>query len=124
MQRIQRKRVKGFKMPPNTQYVGRPTKWGNPVKVLAGCIYINAGYRRKILDPLVYYAQETANDVVELYKLILNGEQFKNPDLQYWSNQFKNYDIQELKDKNLACFCNLSLPCHVDVLIKKLSNKF
>jgi len=27
--RIQRKRTKGWKMPPNTVYVGRPTKWGN-----------------------------------------------------------------------------------------------
>lgn len=30
MKRIQRKRTKGWKMPPNTVYVGRPTKWGNP----------------------------------------------------------------------------------------------
>lgn len=28
--RIQRKRAKGWRMPPNTVYVGRPTKWGNP----------------------------------------------------------------------------------------------
>jgi hypothetical protein len=28
--RIQRKRTKGWCMPPNTIYVGRPTKWGNP----------------------------------------------------------------------------------------------
>ena len=29
-ERIQRKRSKGWRMPPNTVYVGRPTKWGNP----------------------------------------------------------------------------------------------
>lgn len=29
-QRIQRKRSKGWKMPPNTVYVGRPRIWGNP----------------------------------------------------------------------------------------------
>ena len=28
--RVQRKRTKGWKMPPNTVYVGRPTIWGNP----------------------------------------------------------------------------------------------
>jgi hypothetical protein len=33
--RIQRKRSKGWKMPPNTVYVGRPTKWGNPYSVAA-----------------------------------------------------------------------------------------
>lgn len=29
-ERIQRMRTKGWKMPPNSVYVGRPTKWGNP----------------------------------------------------------------------------------------------
>jgi hypothetical protein len=33
VKRIQRKRSKGWKMPPNTVYVGRPTKWGNPYKI-------------------------------------------------------------------------------------------
>jgi hypothetical protein len=31
--RIHRKRSKGWKMPENTVYVGRPTKWGNPFVV-------------------------------------------------------------------------------------------
>lgn len=31
--RIQRLRTRGFKMPENTVYVGRPTKWGNPYPV-------------------------------------------------------------------------------------------
>lgn len=30
--RIQRKRTRGWKMPPNTVYVGRPTVWGNKFK--------------------------------------------------------------------------------------------
>ncbi|NDC16182.1 MAG: DUF4326 domain-containing protein [Synechococcaceae bacterium WB9_2_170] len=29
-ERIQRRRTAGWRMPPNTIYVGRPTKWGNP----------------------------------------------------------------------------------------------
>lgn len=28
--RIQRKRIKGWRMPEGAVYVGRPTKWGNP----------------------------------------------------------------------------------------------
>lgn len=35
--RIQRKRSKGWKNPPNTVYVGRPSKWGNPYKANATC---------------------------------------------------------------------------------------
>lgn len=29
MKRVQRQRTKGWRMPPNTVYVGRPSKWGN-----------------------------------------------------------------------------------------------
>jgi len=31
--RIQRKRTKGWRMPENSVYVGRPTKWGNKFSV-------------------------------------------------------------------------------------------
>ena len=31
--RFQQKRVKGWKMPRDGVYVGRPTKWGNPFKI-------------------------------------------------------------------------------------------
>ena len=31
-QRIQRRRTKGWKMPPGALYVGRPTPYGNPYK--------------------------------------------------------------------------------------------
>ena len=36
MKRIQRKRTKGWKMPSNTVYVGRPSKWGNPYAIERG----------------------------------------------------------------------------------------
>jgi len=29
-QRLQRRRTKGWRMPPGAVYVGRPTEWGNP----------------------------------------------------------------------------------------------
>jgi len=31
--RIQRRRTKGWRMPPNTVHVGRPSYWGNPYQV-------------------------------------------------------------------------------------------
>lgn len=31
--RIQRKRAKGWRMPPNTVYVGRGSPWGNPFPI-------------------------------------------------------------------------------------------
>jgi hypothetical protein len=35
--RIQRKRTKGWKMPENAVYVGRPSKWGNSVRINNEC---------------------------------------------------------------------------------------
>lgn len=32
--RIQRLRAKGWRMPPSAVYVGRPTRWGNPFRLL------------------------------------------------------------------------------------------
>jgi len=32
-ERIQRSRAKGSKLPPDSVYVGRPSKWGNPYRV-------------------------------------------------------------------------------------------
>lgn len=32
-ERVQRRRIRGWRMPANTVYVGRPTRWGNPFHV-------------------------------------------------------------------------------------------
>lgn len=89
--RIQRKRSKGFKMPPNTVYVGRPSKWGNPFKV-GGNIH-------------------TAAFCLESFEYWIKKVLLKDP----------NY-LQELKGKNLACWCKIGEPCHADILLK-LANK-
>lgn len=104
MKRIQRKRTKGWKMPENTVYVGRPTKWGNPLKLVGDMIYINASWRRKTLDPWVYFKQGTIEDVVKYYDLLLNGEWLgDNEDMRYWNIELNKLPINELKGKDLAC---------------------
>ena len=125
MNRVQRKRTKGFKMPPNTKCVNRGTKWGNPIKLIGDMIYINASHRRKILDPWVYLCMGDINDVVELYRLLvtdnisLTDRYFESTyDIDWWLDYFRNLDVKELNGKNLACFCSLSSPCHADVLLE------
>ncbi len=39
--RVQRRRAKGWKMPPNTVYVGRGSQWGNPFTVDAVALFRN-----------------------------------------------------------------------------------
>lgn len=118
MIRIQRKRTKGWKMPENTFYVGRPSKWGNPIRLNGDCIYIDASWRRKILNPWVFYNVGDVEDVVYLFEKLLDGTEFYNKDLQYWADYFENLDLTELKGKDLACWCALDKPCHADILLK------
>ena len=88
--RIQSKRTKGFRLPPNTVYVGRPTKWGNPHRVLAG---------------------ETTDIAVFAYRDLMIRKLQDDPIRWGWG-------LFELKGKNLACYCPLDQPCHADVLLE------
>ena len=87
-QRIQRKRIKGWRMPPNTVSVARPSPWGNPWRVGVHC--------------------ETAAEAVTLYRSYLAGP----------AKTVAEAARKELRGKNLACFCPLHLPCHADVLLE------
>ena len=89
--RIQRSRAKGWKMPANAIYVGRPTVWGNPYVV--GSELMNG-------ETL------TAEKALELYE-------------QHVAENFSERDIRHcLHDKDLACWCALDEPCHADVLLR------
>jgi len=52
--RIQRKRVKGWRIPRNTIYVGRPSRWGNPFKTVEE--FRNDLVKKHFHDPLAYVA--------------------------------------------------------------------
>jgi len=97
-QRIQRKRTKGFKLPENTIYVGRPTKWGNPFK---GKDAVEK-YKNFITTILKIY-KATGKNVAMGYSLDIEG-------------------LKELRGKNLACWCPLDKECHADVLLELLEN--
>lgn len=117
--RIQRKRSKGWKMPENTVSVCRPTKWGNPFKLVGDMIYIDASHRGEMLDKWVYVCQGDIQKVIKLYKSLLSqSDNFQNePNIEHWLYHFLNLNFSELKGKNLACFCHIDNPCHADVLL-------
>ena len=89
--RIQRKRTKGWRMPPNTVYVGRPSKFRNMCRV---------GVDVQTAEQAVFhFRRNVAHD--EKYCEMVR---------------------QELQGKNLACWCSLDQPCHVDILLE-LANR-
>lgn len=99
--RIQRKRTKGWRMPPNTIYVGRPTKWGNPYRI--GDI---DGVTGNIITPEL---------AVTLFSLMWRQSA--------WSPIIDNI-LLDLRGHNLACWCPLKdehgnhVPCHADTLLE------
>lgn len=109
MKRIQRKRTKGFKMPENCKYVGRPGKWGNPF--LIGELTPEQAvkrYQRCILNnTMAYYYFFELEATIQFNRFKWMRENLE---------QLRKYD-------SLACFCPLNEPCHADILIKLLSKK-
>ena len=119
-ERIQRTRKKGGYKGQKPIYVGRPTKWGNPLKLMGGMIYIYAPYRRTVFNPWVFlrHAPGGIHDVVDLFEKLLHYKHFSDPDLIHWANHFQKLDLTELRGKNLSCWCRLYTPCHADILLK------
>jgi hypothetical protein len=109
-QRIQRKRTTGFKMPvtdEGTVYVGRPTKWGNPYRV----VYEDGAWF-VVLDGNHFGSFETKGQAVS------NAVDWY---LDYLSNMQpaeRDELFSELRGKNLSCWCPLDQPCHADVLLE------
>lgn len=94
--RVQRKRTKGWLMPPNTVSVCRPGKWGNPFKI---------GEPISENNPQIVSDADMATACFRVN--LLRG-----------SLGISVEDVKaELQGKNLACFCKLGQPCHAEVLI-------
>lgn len=114
--RIQRKRTKGYRLPENAVYVGRPTRWGNPFKVgeiaphrhLTGSqpyrMYID---RHRVLD---------AAHAAVLYRAIVT-----EPNLHQYTGFIPPVIVQireALEGRDLACWCPPDQPCHADILLE------
>jgi hypothetical protein len=99
--RVQLRRTKGWRMPPNTVKVDRTTRWGNPYPVA----------RTTRIHPAE--AGYTAEQAVSAFKGRMHGLLAINA-----------VDLSALRGKNLACWCPLTdkdgnhVPCHADVLLE------
>lgn len=90
-ERIQRRRDKGWKKPEGVVYVGRPTVWGNR--------YTVSNYKTP-------GACRTHQEAVDGFR-------------RMWSEPHQIAYIQEqLRGKDLMCWCKIGQPCHADVLLE------
>jgi hypothetical protein len=101
--RIQLKRTRGWRIPPNTVKVDRSTRWGNPFPVedfmMTGDIERHAAARR----------------AVDHYERWLR----RDPAVRGVADPPSTETIQAtLGGKNLACWCKPDDACHADVLLR------
>lgn len=109
-ERIQRKRTKGWRMPENTVYVGRGSKWGNPyVLKKEGHNYI-VRYKNLSVIWIGTSIDSARAEAVRMFRLWIRDN---DCDIELID--------EELRGKNLACWCPLDQPCHADVLLELLN---
>jgi len=106
--RVQLRRTKGWRMPPNTVSVARPTKFGNPWNV-ADAIDIGFPAASAAAYCVKLFRQWTQSNPDPL-TLMFNGSDARRRTLMS--------GLPELCGKNLACWCRLDQPCHADVLLE------
>lgn len=113
--RIQRRRTRGWTMPPGALYVGRPTIWGNPFLCvqkahgdeLALKLYENlfSGWNPSIVKSL------SDEEVAEIYELH-----------HAWLKRIGIHPLEaaisDLRGRDLACWCPLDALCHGDILLQ------
>lgn len=113
--RIQLSRRKGWRKPEGAVVVSRPSKWGNPFRN-------NSPFSMYIGDlagGLVPLGVANATQIVAFYRGWLVDRIHLNEDDEFLARRDAIYaSINELRGKDLCCWCPLDQPCHADVLLE------
>jgi hypothetical protein len=116
--RVQRSRAAGWKMPPGTIYVGRPSRWGNPFgpyqtrHLIASEISLETEFPMRVA--VLCWSLE---ECLAWYRIYCGSIR------RLYANSYDPGDprgewLGPLRGKNLACWCPLDRPCHADVLLE------
>ena len=129
--RIQRKRTKGWRMPAGAIYVGRPTIFGNPFRVIKSeCCPTWDVADDNGVTYVIDHKWAHANNWSDLDKpgahrfALLESVRLYSEDLLDWfggriENDPDLHDaIVGLAGHDLACWCPLGQPCHADLLLR------
>jgi hypothetical protein len=107
--RIQRSRAKGWRMPPNTIYVGRPGPWGNPFGDLP--------LRLDIPNGTVLLRRQSLF-AADAFRFWLSGDLIGEAVAELHRRRMWILDnVRGLAGADLACWCRDLMPCHADVLL-------
>lgn len=112
--RIQRQRVRGWRMPQGAIYVGRPSKWGNPFVVHSDRMQNGQRYPMDARLAVASFRSMLAKEGA-WFPVPLPWPQGKIPACEPTTIE----DVKrELRGRDLACWCGLDQPCHASVLLE------
>jgi len=116
--RVQLRRTKGWKMPPNTVKVNQSSGFRNPFPICK-CKSTSMGVTTDswvvgTWDGPAMWFLDTKQEAAELSVKAFRA--------WFLVSGLLDRAKVELRGKNLACWCPLSSPCHADVLLE-LANK-
>jgi hypothetical protein len=110
-QRVQRRRVKGYRLPEGAVYVGRPTNWGNPYHVE------RKGSR---------WVTRAGDSIIGSFEDVRSARRWAAEAYRAWWGK-RTVSVEEIRTelagRDLACWCPLvdangtPVPCHADVLL-------
>jgi len=138
MERIQRKRTAGWRMPDDGVYAGRGSAYGNPF-AMAKHTYTP---EQKDKEPIIYYTIKLMieNEFSLLVYQVVKGNFFYTIESvisacidcyekyilldhkEAGNNSILSKMRRELPGKKIACWCPLDQPCHVDTIIKLVNS--
>lgn len=142
--RLQRRRTKGYRLPASTVCVGRPSKWGNPLRLLQNdlhsdlltraCGYMPSDEGRHAATVVLHWLWIWP--IEERLPIPAKPNRFSGVSpalLATWRRDVVPLHLGEppsladiraaLRGRNLACWCPLDRPCHGDTLLY-LANHF
>jgi hypothetical protein len=115
-ERIQRKRAKGWRMPEGAVYVGRGSKWGNPI------LLSDVAAQFPSRDTAQVAAIVVQDFAVLAYRVVLRRPNWLSADGTRGPIEFTYPSVEEVRSelagKDLMCWCPESSPCHADVLLE------
>ena len=129
-ERIQLRRTKGWRKPPNTVIVSRPSRWGNPYRVVRGEDLVPLGGEEIENGPggqwhvVVADSWSHTEAPVAAWPDEMSAVESAVEHFRYWATEapghFDNIlrHVSRLRGKHLACWCPLDQPCHADVLLE------
>jgi Domain of unknown function (DUF4326) len=97
-ERVQLRRTRGWRKPPGTIVVARPSRWGNPWRI----------------DP----TGASPSSVLDRATAVARFRSMMESDYDASKYPSREEIRAQLAGRDLACWCPLGGPCHADVLLK------